>query len=74
MSYNSTPSNAFDEIHKVVLDGIGDNMASLVEPEKYGAINTTETKNNGFYFKMFTLEAYTLQDNTTIDRQNITAG
>ena len=27
----STPSDAFDEIHQVVLDGISDNMALLVE-------------------------------------------
>ena len=39
----STPYDAFDEIHQVVLDGISDNMASLVEPGNYGAINTTDT-------------------------------
>ena len=44
LSQNSTPSDAFDEIHQVVLDGISDNMASLVESGKYGAINTTDTK------------------------------
>ena len=49
-------------------------MASLVESGKYGAINTTDTKTNVFYVIMFTLEAYTLQDNTTIDGQIITAG
>ena len=31
-------------------------------------------KTNGFYVIMFTLEAYTLQDNTTIDGEIITAG
>ena len=49
-------------------------MASLVEPDKYGAINTTDTSNNGFYVIMFTLGANTLQENTTIDGQIITAG
>ena len=29
---------------------------------------------NGFYVIMFTSGAYTLQENTTIDGQNITAG
>ena len=48
-------------------------MASLVESGKYGAINTTDTTTNVFYFIMFTLESYTLQDNTTIDRKLITA-
>ena len=29
LSYKSTPSDAFDEIHQVVIDGISDNMDSL---------------------------------------------
>ena len=37
-----------DEIHQVVLDGISDNMESLVESGKYGAINTTDSSTNGF--------------------------
>ena len=72
LSHNSTPSDAFNEIHQVVLDGISDNMALLVASGKYGAINTTETTTNGFYVIMFTSEAYTLQDNTTIYEQIIT--
>ena len=74
LSHNSTPSDTFDDKHQVVLDGISDNMALLVVSGKYGAINTTETTNNVFYFIMFTLEAYTLQYNTTIDGQIVTAG
>ena len=74
MSQNSTPSDAFDEIHQVVLDGISDNTALLVEPGKHGAINKTDTATNGFYVIMFTSEAYIIQDNTTIDGKIITAG
>ena len=48
-------------------------MASLVESGKYGAINTTDTSTNGFYVIMFTSGAYTLQENTKIDGQIITA-
>ena len=73
-SSKSTSSDTFDEIHQVVLDGISYNMASLVESGKYGAINTTDTSTNGFYFIMFTSGAYTLQENTKIDGQIITAG
>ena len=40
----STPSDAFDEIHQVVLDRISDNMASLVESGKYRAINKNDMK------------------------------
>ena len=70
----STSSDTFDEIHQVVLDGISDNMALLVESVKYGAINTTDTSTNGFYFIIFKPGAYTLQEDTTIDGQIITAG
>ena len=74
MSHKSTPSDAFDEINQVVLDGISGNMASLVKPGKNGAIKTTDMTTNGLYVTMFTSEAYTLQDNTTIDGKIITAG
>ena len=43
LSSQSTSSDTFDDIHQVVLDGISDNMASLVETGKYGSINTTDT-------------------------------
>ena len=61
-------------MHQVVFDLISDNMASLVESRKYGAINTIATENNGIYVIIFTSEAYTLQDNTTIYGKIITAG
>ena len=54
LSQKSTTYDPFDETHQVVLDGISDNMASLVEPGKYGAINTTDTTTSGFYVIMFT--------------------
>ena len=68
------PSEAFDDIHQVVLDGISDNMDSLVQSGMYGAINTYETTTNGFYVIKLISEAYTLQNNTTIDGQVISAG
>ena len=49
-------------------------MALLVESGKYGAINTTDSTTNGFYVVVFTSEAYTLQYNTTLDGEIITAG
>ena len=64
MSPKSTSSDTFDEIHQVVIDGISDNMASLVESGTYGDINTTDTSTSGFYVIMFTSGAYTLQENT----------
>ena len=49
-------------------------MDLLVESVKYGSTNTTNTATNVFYVIMFTSEAYTLQENTTIDGQIITTG
>ena len=72
MSQKSKPFGAFDEIHQFVLDGMSDNMFSLVQYGKYGAINTTDTATNEFYVNMFTSEEYLLQDNTPIDEQIIT--
>ena len=74
LSHKSTSSDTFDKIHQVVLDGISDNMASLVESGKYGAIKKTYTSTNGFYVIIFTSRAYTLQENTTIDGKIITSG
>ena len=64
----------FGEIHQVVIDGISDNMASLFQSDKYVAIDTADTTNNGYYVIKFISEAYTLQNNTTIDGQIITTG
>ena len=40
----------------------------------YSAINTDETTTNGFYVIQFISEAYTLQNDTTIYGQVISAG
>ena len=40
----------------------------------YGAINIDDTTTNGLYVIQFLSEAYTLQNNTTIDGQVISAG
>ena len=49
-------------------------MDSLFQSVKYGAINKTDTSTNIFYVIMFTSGANTIQKNTTIDGQIITAG
>ena len=42
LSHKATTSEAFEDIHKVLLDVSSDSMDSLVKYGKYGAINTTE--------------------------------
>ena len=49
-------------------------MNSLVQSGMCGAINTDDTTTNGFYVIQFIPEAYTLQNNTTIDGQVIASG
>ena len=49
----SIPSEALDEIQQVVLDGISENTASLVQSGIYSAINTDENTSNGFYVIQF---------------------
>ena len=39
----TTPSEYFDDILRVVLDGISDNMAQLLQKGKYGCINKSDT-------------------------------
>ena len=73
LSLKSIPSEVFEEIQQVVLDVISDNIASLVQYGKYVTINTSDTTTNIFYVIKFISEAYTLQNNTTIDGKFIYA-
>ena len=60
LSKKSSPYDAFDEMHQVVLDGINENMESLVESGEYGAIDTTDTVTNDFlYYHVHTRSIYT---------------
>ena len=43
LSHKDTTSEDFEEIHQVFIDGISENMASLVQSGKYGTMNTTDT-------------------------------
>ena len=74
MSNKATTGEYFEEIHQVVLDDISDNMASLVQSGKYGAMNTTETPAMGYYVIKFVSEPYTLPDETTCDGQISSSG
>ena len=46
-------------VHKVVLDGISENVASLVQLGKYGAINAADPTTMGYYVIKFLSEPYT---------------
>ena len=49
-------------------------MASLVQSGMYGAINKYDTTTNVFYVIQFISETYMLKNNTTVDKQVISAG
>ena len=55
-SQKATTSEAFEEVHQVVLDGISDNIASLVQSGKYGAMNTTYKYTMVYYVIKFVSE------------------
>ena len=56
-----TSSEDFDELHKVFIDDISDDIASLGQLGKYGAINTADPKTMGSYVIKYLSEPYTLQ-------------
>ena len=74
LSHKATTSDVFEEINQVLLDVVIYMMASLVQSSKYIAINKTDTLTMVYYVIQFVSEAYTLQDETTCDRNNISNG
>ena len=62
LSHKTTPSEEIDTIAQVVLDGIINNMSSLLKSGRYGAINITYASKMGYYVITFMSEAYTLQE------------
>ena len=73
-SHKATTSDAFEEIYQVFPDIIRNNMAFLVQYGKYGAVNTTNSKKMAYYVIKFVLESCTIEEDTTWDLKNITAG
>ena len=72
---NKTTTNKdFDTVHKVVLDGISDNMSATIHNGKYGVINIADTTTMGYYVTNYLSEPYTLQDNKIVDKQVIKSG
>ena len=61
-------------MHKVVLDEISDNMASLVKLGKYGDINAADITTMGYYVIKYLAAPYILQEDKTKDGQVSKAG
>ena len=58
----TTSSEDFDVAHEVVLDGISENMASLAQLGKYGAINAADSTTTGYYVIKYLYEPYTFNN------------
>ena len=54
----ATKSEDFEEINQVVLDGISDNMGSLIQSGNYGSTNTKYTSTMVYYAINFISEVY----------------
>ena len=67
-------SEDFDEVNKVVLDGISANMSSLVQTGKYGAINAADPTKLGYYVVKYVSDTFILQEQIIPDGKVIKAG
>ena len=54
----TTTLEEFDAVHKVLLDGIGDNMSALFQNGKYGVINNADPTIMGYYVVKFLSDPY----------------
>ena len=45
---SETDEECFEEIHKILVQSIGNNMAELVEINCYGAVNTNDSRPDCF--------------------------
>ena len=60
LSHKATTSEYFEDIHQVVIYGISDNMALLVQYCKYCAINSTYYTTMVYWVIKFVSEAYNI--------------
>ena len=52
-------------MHKVVIGGISENMASLVQARKCGVINAADPTKMGYYMIKYLSEPYKIQEDQT---------
>ena len=73
-SHKEKSSEEIDKIHHVVVCGINENMAELVQNYQYSAINTTYTSTMGYYVIKFMSETYILEEEKMCDGKISTSG
>ena len=60
-----TSSEYFNAVHKLLLDGIRYNMASLLQLDKFSSINSAYPTTMCYYVIKYLYEPYTLQEYQT---------
>ena len=71
---NDCSEDDIKNLHNDVLAHIGSNMGSYVSECSFGAVNTNDTRTEGFYIVRFTSFPYTLQDDEYVDNEVLTGG
>eukprot|EP00957_Ditylum_brightwellii_P107201 8179810-Ditylum_brightwellii.AAC.1 len=59
---SETDKECIKEIHKILVQSIGDNMLELVEMNCYEAVNTNDSRADRFYVVKFIESPHTLQE------------
>ena len=71
---SETDKECFEEIHKIHVQSIGNNMAELVEINCYGALNTNDSRADGFYVVKFAESPHMLQEEVEVNDKIIESG
>ena len=61
ITYSNTCEDDIEELHKSILINISDKMGTFVTEYTYGAVNTNDSRTDGFYVVKFLSKAYTSQ-------------
>eukprot|EP00957_Ditylum_brightwellii_P144704 11023798-Ditylum_brightwellii.AAC.1 len=71
---SETEEEYFEEIHNILVQSIGNNMAELVEITCYGAVNTNDARADGFYVVKFVESPHILQEEVKVNDKIIEFG
>eukprot|EP00957_Ditylum_brightwellii_P112893 8608077-Ditylum_brightwellii.AAC.1 len=71
---SETDEESFEEVHKILVQSIGNNMAELIEIDYYGAVNTSDSRADGSYVVKFVESPHTLQEEVEVNDTVIETG
>jgi len=63
-----------ENLHNDLLEHIGTNMGLCIKDYSFGAVNTTDSRTEGFYIVRFTSAPYTLQEDEFDSNELLSAG